>query len=124
MPSMLRTMFTGKLHQATVTGCHLDYTGSITIDENLLATAGILPHQRVQVVNINTGARFETYTIVGAAGDRAVELNGAAARLAQPGDRIIVIAYALCDDQEARSMQPRVVVLDADNHVVSGASPA
>lgn len=117
MPAMLREMFLGKLHRGAVTECCLDYPGSITIDEELLDAAGILVHQRVQVLNINTGARFETYTIPGPRGSRQMIINGAAARLAQRGDRVIVIAYGLCDEAECKALRPKVVQLDEQNRI-------
>jgi len=118
---MLREMMHGKLHQAAVTGCRLDDQGSISIDEDLLDAAGILVHQRVQVANLNTGGRFETYTIAAPRGSRTVLINGAAARLAQQGDRVIIIAYALFSDDEARRLVPKVILLDAGNRVVKPA---
>jgi len=106
-----------KIHRATVTEADLNYVGSITIDEDLLDAANILPYEKVQVVNINNGARFETYTIVGERGSGTVCLNGAAARLAQPGDVVIVISYALVDAEEARGHQPVVVMPGAGNRL-------
>jgi aspartate 1-decarboxylase len=93
----------------------LNYEGSIAIDEELLETAGILVFEQVQVVNINTGARFETYVIPGTRRSGTVTLNGAAARLAVPGDRVIIMAYALCSEKEAREWTPRVVLVDEKN---------
>lgn len=115
---MTITMFRAKLHQLRVTEADLYYEGSITIDEELLAEAGILPYEKVQVVNVNNGARLETYTIPGAPGSRTVCLNGPAARLAAPGDQVIAIAYAQMTPEEARSHQPRVVVVDENNDPV------
>ena len=112
---MLRTMMKSKLHRATVTGANLDYVGSITIDPELMAAADLLPHERVQVVDITNGARFETYAIGGDAGD--VCLNGAAARLVQPGDLVIVISYAAYSDDEARAHRPTVVLCDGTNRI-------
>ena len=114
---MLRSVCKSKIHRATVTDTHLSYEGSITIDSDLLAAADILPHEKVQVVNINNGERFETYTIAGEAGSGVMCMNGAAARLAQPGDIIIVISYCLLDDAAARSHQPTVVKVDAQNKI-------
>lgn len=108
-------MFKSKLHQMKVTEANLHYEGSITIDRELLDEAGILPYEKVQVVNITNGSRLETYTIPGDAGTRVCCLNGAAARLTQVGDRIIVIAYAEMTPEEAREHKPRVVIVDENN---------
>jgi len=115
---MLLTMFKGKIHRATVTEANLNYVGSITIDEDLLDAAGILPGEKVQIVNNNNGERLETYTIAGKRGSGVICLNGAAARRVQPGDIVIIIAYCLIDAVEAKALVPNVVVLDADNHIV------
>lgn len=112
---MTITMFKAKLHQLRVTEADLYYEGSITIDEELLETAGILPYEKVQVVNVNNGARLETYTIPDEAGSRTVCLNGPAARLAAPGDQVIVIAYADMTPEEAGEHRPRVVIVDEEN---------
>lgn len=108
-------MFKSKLHQLRITEANLMYEGSITIDEELLELAGILPYEKVQVVNITNGSRLETYTIAGKKGSRTCCMNGAAARLAQVGDRIIVIAYAQMESKEAASHTPRVVIVDEKN---------
>jgi len=108
-------MFKSKLHQMRVTEANLFYEGSITIDEELLEEAGILPYEKVQIVNINNGSRLETYTIPGEKGSRVCCLNGAAARLTQIGDRIIVIAYAEMEPEEAREHKPRIVIVDENN---------
>lgn len=113
---MTLTMFKSKLHQMKVTEADLHYEGSITIDKELLDKAGILPYEKVQVVNITNGARLETYTIPGDAGSRICCLNGAAARKTQVGDRIIVISYAEMTPEEAESFKPRVVIVDEDNN--------
>ena len=110
-------MLRAKLHRLRVTEADLYYEGSITVDRELLDTAGILPYERVQVVNVNNGSRLETYTIPGTAGERTVCLNGPAARLAVPGDEVIVIAYAALTPSEAREHHPRVVHVDGDNDV-------
>ena len=115
---MLLTMFKGKLHRATVTQAEINYVGSVTIDADLLAQSGILPGEKVQIVNINNGERFETYTISGEAGSGVICINGAAARLVQVGDKVIIIAYALMDSEEARTFQPNVLVLDEGNRIV------
>ncbi len=108
----------GKTSRATVTQAELHYVGSITIDEGLLERSGILPGERVQIVDIDNGERFETYTIAGEKGSGVICINGAAARRVQVGDRVIIIAYALMDEAEARAFRPRVLVLDERNAVV------
>ncbi|GAV26049.1 aspartate 1-decarboxylase [Carboxydothermus islandicus] len=115
---MFLTMMKGKIHRATVTEANLNYVGSITIDEELLEASGILPNEKVQVVNINNGARLETYTIPGAKGSGIISLNGAAARLCQVGDKVIIIAYALMEEKEAKQWQPKVVFVDENNKIV------
>jgi aspartate 1-decarboxylase len=112
---MTITMFKAKLHRLRVTEADLYYEGSITIDKALLETAGILPYEKVQVVNVNNGARLETYTIPDEAGSRTVCLNGPAARLAATGDQVIVIAYADMTPEEAEAHRPRVVLVDENN---------
>jgi aspartate 1-decarboxylase len=114
---MTITMLRAKLHRLRVTDADLYYQGSITIDEELLEAAGLLPYEKVQVVNVNNGSRLETYTIPGEAGERTVCLNGAAARLAEVGDEVIVIAYAEMAAREAQQHHPRVVHVDGDNKV-------
>ncbi|ABC46034.1 aspartate 1-decarboxylase [Salinibacter ruber] len=111
------SMLRAKLHRLRVTEADLYYEGSITIDEELLDAAGLLPYEKVQVVNVNNGSRLETYTIPGEAGERTVCLNGPAARLAAPGDEVIVIAYAELTPSEAREHHPRVVHVDENNDV-------
>lgn len=113
---MKLTMFKSKLHQMRVTEANLMYEGSITIDEDLLEMANILPYEKVQVVNITNGSRLETYTIPGERGSRICCMNGAAARLTQVDDRVIVMAYAEMEPEEAREHQPTVVVVDEDNN--------
>jgi len=115
---MLLTMFKGKLHRATVTQANINYVGSITIDSELLENSGILPGEKVQIVNIDNGERLETYTIAGDRGSGVICLNGAAARRVQVGDRVIVIAYALMEEAEARAFRPKVLVLDEHNKIV------
>lgn len=112
---MLLTLLKAKLHQGTITQCDLNYEGSISIDQDLLDASGILPHEQVDVLNINNGARFTTYTIEAPRGSGTLGINGAAARLAQVGDKIIVIAYGQLPAEEARNYAPTVVVLDDDN---------
>ena len=112
---MFYTIFHGKIHRATVTEANLNYMGSITIDEELLELAGILPGERVQVVNNNNGARLETYTIPGKRGSCVICLNGAAARLTAVGDTVIIIAYAQMEEKEAKNFTPKVVMVDEKN---------
>lgn len=112
---MLLTMFHGKIHRATVTEANLEYMGSITIDSELMRLAGILPGERVQIVNNNNGARLETYVIEGAPNSGVICLNGAAARQVQVGDKVIIIGYAQMDAKEARSFEPKVVMVDDRN---------
>lgn len=110
-------MLKGKIHRATVTQAELDYVGSITVDEKLLEAAGILEYEKVQIVDINNGNRFETYTISGKAGSGMICLNGAAARCVSVGDKIIIMAYAGCDAQEAKRHKPAVVFVDEENRI-------
>lgn len=111
-------MLIGKLHQAAVTQCDLNYQGSVTIDEDLIEAAGFLPNQKVDIYNINTGARFHTYVILGKRGSKVIGLNGAAARLVQIGDRVIIAAFGLFEAAEARRHEPRVVLLNEKNQIV------
>lgn len=117
---MKRTMLKSKIHRATVTGASLDYVGSITVDESLLEAADILPHEQVQVLDINNGARFETYAIVGERDSGVICVNGAAARLVQPGDKVIVLTYVVADEAEARELSagPIVVHVDEENRML------
>lgn len=115
---MLRTMMKSKIHRATVTDANLNYMGSLTLDRDLMEAADLLPNERVQVVNNNNGARLETYLIEGERGSGIVCMNGAAARLAQPGDVLIIISYATLTDEEARRFTPRVVHVDSRNRVL------
>ena len=114
---MQRTMCKGKIHRATVTQANLNYVGSVTIDMDLLEAADIYPYERVQVVNVNNGSRLETYTISGARGSGVICLNGAAARRAAEGDIVIIISYGQYDEEEIRSLEPRLVFVDADNRI-------
>jgi len=114
---MQRTMCKGKIHRATVTQANLNYIGSITIDQDLLEAADIYPYERVQVVNISNGSRLETYVIAGARGSGVICLNGAAARLTAEGDIVIIISYGQYDEQEIRSLQPRIVFVDEQNRI-------
>jgi len=114
---MYITLMKSKIHRAKVTAADLNYVGSITIDEDLMDAADIIENEKVQVVNNNNGNRFETYVIPGARGSGEICLNGAAARLVQPGDIIIIISYALLDKKEAQGFKPRVVFVDEKNAV-------
>lgn len=115
---MLRTMCKSKIHRATVTGADLNYIGSITVDPLLMEAADLMPYEQVHVVNINNGARFETYVISGTPGEGEICLNGAAARLAQPGDRVIIISYAQYEASELRGYEPIFVFVDEENRMV------
>ncbi len=115
---MFLEMMQAKIHRAVVTEANLNYIGSITIDETLLTAVGILPHQKVQVLNINSGARFETYALAGEPDSGIITVNGAAARLAQPKDIIIIISYAWMDEKEAARHQPKVVFVDEYNRII------
>lgn len=116
---MLRRMLKSKIHRATITDCDLHYVGSITIDADLLEQADILEHELVHVLDIDNGARFETYTIAGARGSGMMQVNGAAARLVQQGDKIIVVTYATYDEVELEHYSPVVLHVDDDNNPVS-----
>ncbi len=117
--SWLRPMMIGKIHRATVTAADLDYVGSITIDADLMRAADLVSGQQVDVVDVTNGARLTTYVIPGEAGSGVVCVNGAAAHLVHPGDLVIVIAYGMLPDAEARTYSPRVVHVDAANRMVS-----
>ena len=120
---MTYTMMHGKIHRATVTEANLEYMGSITIDEDLMDAAGILPGERVQICNNNNGARLETYTIPGKRGSGVVCLNGAAARCTAIGDVVIIIAYAQMDEKAARALVPKVVMVDEKNRPLKTRGP-
>ena len=107
----------GKIHRATVVQAELDYVGSITVDEELLEASGILEYEKVQIVDVNNGSRFETYTIAGKRGSGMICLNGAAARCVSVGDKIIIMAYATMTPEEAKDHKPSVVFVDDNNHV-------
>ena len=115
---MLRHMCKSKIHRARVTDANLNYVGSITIDEELMEAANILPYERVQVVDINNGERLETYAIKGQRGSGEICLNGAAARLVQRGDLVIIISYCMVDNEEARTMKPDVIFVDDNNKII------
>jgi aspartate 1-decarboxylase len=112
-------MLKSKIHRATVTDCDLHYVGSITIDPDLLEAADMLGYEQVAVVDVDNGARFETYTIPGERGSGEMKVNGAAARLVHRGDTIIVISYAQYDEAELRSYEPRVVHVNTDNEILA-----
>ena len=114
---MFKTLLGGKIHRATVTQADLNYVGSITIDQDLLDAADICVNEKVQIVNNNNGARFETYTIAGERGSGIVCLNGAAARLVQAGDIVIIMSYVMLSEPEIASHQPKVVLVDAANKI-------
>lgn len=114
---MLITMLKAKIHRATVTQAELDYVGSITVDIELLEQAGIFEYEKVQIVDINNGARFETYTIAGERGSGVMCLNGAAARMVQTGDKIILMTYAQMTPEEAKELRPKVLFVDGDNKI-------
>jgi aspartate 1-decarboxylase len=114
---MFRTMMKAKIHRATVTEANLQYVGSVTIDEEILEQVDILPNEKVQIVNNNNGARLETYVIPGERGSGTICLNGAAARLVQPGDQVIIISYALMDEETARKHQPKIAIMNEKNQI-------
>ncbi|GED12807.1 hypothetical protein AM501_19785 [Aneurinibacillus migulanus] len=115
---MFRTMMKAKIHRATVTEANLNYVGSITIDRNIMDAVDILPNEKVQIVNNNNGARLETYVIEGERGSGVICLNGAAARLVQPGDVVIIISYAMMSEEEAKAHRPKVAIMDENNGIV------
>ena len=115
---MMRIMMKSKIHRATVTQADLHYVGSVTMDADLMEAADLLEGEQVAIVDITNGARIETYVIPGPRGSGVIGINGAAAHLVHPGDLVILISYGQMDDAEARSYQPRVVHVDADNRVV------
>ncbi|ASK63359.1 aspartate 1-decarboxylase [Virgibacillus phasianinus] len=114
---MFRTMMKAKIHRAKVTEANLNYVGSVTIDQDIIDKVGILPHEKVQIVNNNNGARLETYVISGERGSGVVCLNGAAARLVQPGDTVIIVTYALLSDNELTTFKPKVALMNENNEV-------
>ncbi|RKL67556.1 aspartate 1-decarboxylase [Salipaludibacillus neizhouensis] len=123
---MFREMMSGKLHRATVTEANLNYVGSITIDQDLLDAVGMLENEKVQVVNNNNGARLETYIISGVRGSKTICLNGAAARLVQPNDKVIIISYKYLDEAECMNHTPKVAILNDTNDIIEmmGTEPA
>ena len=114
---MFRMMMNSKIHRAQVTQADLNYVGSITIDEEILDAVGMLPNEKVHIVNNNNGARFETYIIAGERGSGVICVNGAAARLVQPGDIVIVISYVYVDNKEARDHKPTVAIMGEGNRI-------
>ena len=114
---MNRTMCKSKIHRATVTGADLNYVGSITIDPVLMEAADLLEYEQVAVVNVNNGARFETYVIPGERGKGEICLNGAAARMVHPGDKVIVISYAQYDEAEMETYRPQFIFVDEQNRI-------
>lgn len=119
MPSMVLTLLKAKIHRARVTQCDLNYEGSITIDRHLMDEAGILPYEQVDVLNINNGARFTTYAIEGEKGSGIIGVNGAAARLCQNDDQVIICAYGQMESEYARNYKPTVLTMNDDNTVKS-----
>ncbi len=115
---MQRIMVRAKIHRARVTDTRLDYEGSLTLDADLMRAADLRPFEQVHVLNINNGSRAETYIIEGTAGSGEVVINGALARLAQKGDLIIIIAYALVEEEEIANLQPKVIHVDENNHII------
>ena len=114
---MRLNMLKGKIHRATVKQAALDYVGSITIDVDLLEASGIIEYEKVQIVDVNNGARFETYAIAGERGSGMICLNGAAARCVQPNDKIIIMCYCDIDEEEAKAHKPKVVFVDDENKI-------
>lgn len=112
---MFKTMMNAKIHRATVTQADLNYVGSITIDEDIMDAVGIDANEKVAIVNNNNGARFETYVILGERGSGVICVNGAAARLVQPGDIVIIMSYVMVDAEEAKMHKPTVAIMDANN---------
>ena len=121
---MLRELMKSKIHRATITDAHLDYVGSLTLDRNLMEAADLVEGEKVHVVNVNTGGRFETYVIEGKRGSGTVCANGAAARLVQKGDLVIVIAYGFFNDAEAKAHRPKIAFVDARNRRIPGSRAA
>ncbi|NPC92826.1 aspartate 1-decarboxylase [Bacillus sp. WMMC1349] len=123
---MYRTLMSGKLHRARVTEANLNYVGSVTIDEDLLDAVGMMANEKVQIVNNHNGARLETYIIPGERGSGVICLNGAAARLVQEGDVVIIVSYAMMTEEEARNHKPKVAILNEKNEIeqMLGREPA
>ncbi|WP_078432807.1 aspartate 1-decarboxylase [Metabacillus halosaccharovorans] len=123
---MFRTMLNAKIHRARVTEANLNYVGSITIDQDIIDAVGMLPNEKVQIVNNNNGARLETYIIPGERGSGVVCLNGAAARLVQEGDVVIILTYTMIAEENITSHQPKIAIMDENNKIVEilGQEPA
>ncbi|MBC8132265.1 MAG: aspartate 1-decarboxylase [Deltaproteobacteria bacterium] len=117
---MRRSLFKSKIHRATVTDADLDYEGSVTIDEQLMQAADILPYERVDIWNVTNGSRLSTYALPGAAASGVICINGAAARHAHPGDKVIIATFAELEEAEAKGWKPVVVRVDAQNRIVTG----
>lgn len=115
---MFRTLMRAKIHGATLTETNLNYSGSLTLDAGLMEQLDMLPHEQVQVLNLNNGSRLITYLIAGEKGSGVVALNGAAARLGQPGDKVLLVTYATMSEAEAREFRPKVALVDERNRVV------
>jgi len=115
---MFRIMLKSKIHWATVTETKLNYEGSVTIDEELIKESGLIPGERVEIFNVNNGERFSTYVIRGKAGSGTICLNGAAARLAEVGDRLIIVSYVLASEKEAGHIKPKIVRVDEKNRII------
>lgn len=116
---MLRSLLSGKIHRATVTHADLHYVGSLTVDATLMTAAGMVADERVTVVDIDNGARLDTYLIEGEPGSGVIGINGAAAHLVHPGDRVIIMSYGIFDDSEARGHHPNVVHVNDHNEVIA-----
>lgn len=115
---MLRTLFKSKIHRATLTGAHLDYEGSISVDRDLMDAAELVPYEKVQVLNLSNGVRLETYVIEGTRGSGEIQLNGPAARLGHAGDQVIIVSYAEYEEEEVARHAPTVVHVDAHNRLL------
>lgn len=115
---MFRTLMRAKVHGATLTGANLNYVGSLTLDAGIMEQLDMLPNEQVQVLNLNTGSRLTTYLLPGEKGSGVVALNGAAARLGHPGDKVLIVAYAVMSEEEARQFRPKVVLVDDRNRIV------
>jgi len=118
LKAVKKVMLTGKIHTARLTSCELDYEGSLEIDPLILKEAGILPYEKILVVNRNNGERLETYAIPGAPGSKVFCLNGPAAHRGKPGDTVTIMAFSMLDEAEARTFDPTIVVLDAKNEII------
>ena len=114
----MRVMLKSKIHRARVTDGNISYEGSVTIDKNLMDAADIMPYEQVHILDVNNGARFHTYAIEGKAGGGEICLNGAAARLVQPGDKVIIIAYNIVTEEEAKNVKPKLVFVNEKNRIV------